>query len=81
MENTKNKNSTPKDFSAVALGLELGFIISIPLVLFLLAGIFLDKKFGTLPLFLIAGILLSAIVTIVGVRNLLLPFLDKRSRK
>jgi len=38
---------------------ELGFIIAVPLIVTILAGIWLDKKFGTIPLFIIVGILLA----------------------
>ncbi len=81
MENTPNKeNKMGKSLYAVSLGLELGLIIAVPLIIFLLLGIFLDRKFGTLPLFLILGLLLNMVVTVMGVKNLLLPFLEKRSQ-
>jgi F0F1-type ATP synthase assembly protein I len=88
MENTKNQNmqnnsrQTIKNtwVAAFALGTEMGFMIAIPLVVFVAGGVFLDKKLGTLPLFLIIGILLNLAVTIVGTKKLILPFLEKRSQ-
>ena len=47
--------------------LELGFIIAIPLVVFALLGRFLDKRFVTSPLALLAGIFISLVVTAIGV--------------
>jgi F0F1-type ATP synthase assembly protein I len=65
---------------AISLGAELGFLIAVPMVLFLLLGLYLDKKFNTLPVFLISMVILCMITTIFEVRNLILPFLEKRSQ-
>ena len=51
----KNENS----WSALGLAWELGYTIAIPLVVFALAGRYLDKKLGTSPFLLLLGILLS----------------------
>ncbi|HDH99331.1 MAG TPA: AtpZ/AtpI family protein [bacterium] len=74
----KNKASF---FYALSLGTELGFLIAIPLIIFLLLGLFLDKKFETFPIFLICGILIGLGATFVDVYYLVLPFLEKRSGK
>ncbi len=77
-------NGNPKQkkefFYALSLGLELGFLIVAPLVGFLLLGLFLDKKLGTAPIFLISLILLSLIAVFFEIRLLILPFLEKRSQ-
>ncbi len=78
MDNKKEKNNF---FYAVTLGLELGFLIAAPLILFLLVGLFLDKKFDTVPVFLILFIVLGIIATIFEIFYLILPFLEKRSQK
>lgn len=70
MESDKNHNEQPKkgnknplSFLAFASMLgELGFLIAIPLVIAILAGLYLDRKFHTLPLFVILG-MLAAIAT------------------
>lgn len=56
---------TEKDnkWSTLAFAWELGYSIVIPLVLFTLAGRFLDKKLGTSPWLLLAGIIISIIIT------------------
>lgn len=77
----KNNNQKPKFFYAISLGLELGFLIAVPLVLFLFFGVFLDKKFNTSPIFLIILTILSLVTMIFELRFLVLPFLEKRSRK
>ncbi len=78
MENTNQKRNF---FYAASLGLELGFLIAVPLVVFLLVGLFIDRKLGTLPLFLIIFLILSTISTFFEIRYLILPFLEKRSQK
>ncbi|MBU4298873.1 AtpZ/AtpI family protein [Patescibacteria group bacterium] len=77
---TPQKNNS-KLLYAVSLGLELGFLIALPLVFFLALGLFLDKKLGTLPIFLISSIILGLVATVINVYYLVLPFLEKRSQK
>lgn len=76
-----NKLSKIDFLYALSLGMGLGLLVAVPLVVFLLLGLFLDKKLNTLPLFLIIFILLSLAVAAYEVRNLILPFLEKRSQK
>lgn len=78
MQNNQQKS---KFFYAVALGVELGFLIALPLVLFLFLGVYLDKKFNTFPLFIIVAVILSFIAMISELKFLILPFIEKRSGK
>ena len=61
------KNSQPKNkkawVSSLNLAFQLGYTIAIPLVALTLLGRFLDKKFGTSPWLLIAGVIISLIIT------------------
>lgn len=66
-----------KFYYAILLGTELGFLISLPLVSFLLLGFFLDKKFNTSPAFLIGGTILGIIFSIADFYYFLLPFFKK----
>lgn len=75
-ENNQNKLAL-----AMALGLELGFAIAVPLVGFLLFGIWLDRTVGTAPLFMIVFLLAGLAAIVVEVRYLIMPFLEKRSQK
>jgi len=52
-----------KQFSALGLAWELGYTIAVPLVALALFGRFLDKKLGTAPWLLLAGILVSIAVS------------------
>jgi len=65
----------------LSLGLELGFLIALPLVIFLLLALFLDKKLQTFPVFLISGIIIGLIVSFFNIYYLVFPFLEKRSKK
>ncbi|MBI4034014.1 MAG: AtpZ/AtpI family protein [Candidatus Brennerbacteria bacterium] len=51
------------DFRPLVLAWELGYTIAIPLVGLALLGRFLDKSFGTSPLFLLIGIFVSILVS------------------
>lgn len=62
----KKKNIEParqNDFNAVGLAWELAGIIIIPLVCFLLLGIYLDKLFATKPLYILIGLGISFAIT------------------
>jgi F0F1-type ATP synthase assembly protein I len=50
-----------------ALAGELGLLIVIPLLILLLIGIRLDRSFGTTPLFIIAGLILSFVVSAIAI--------------
>lgn len=63
---------------AIYLGLELGFLIAIPLVVFTLLGVWMDNNFQTLPLFLIIFILLGLIVTMINVKKIIVPIINKK---
>lgn len=72
MEKKEEKKSprqkeTGDSFSPLSLALELGYVIAIPIVVFGLLGRFLDKKFDSSPVLLLAGILVSIIVSSIGI--------------
>ncbi|MDO8512063.1 MAG: AtpZ/AtpI family protein [bacterium] len=46
---------------------ELGFIIAVPLLVTIVAGIWVDKKLATTPLFMIVGILLAITVSTITI--------------
>lgn len=76
----KNPSLAPKDFSAIKLAWELGYTIIIPLILFALLGVFLDKRFNTIPLFTILGIILAAIISSIVIYKKVKPILEENPK-
>jgi F0F1-type ATP synthase assembly protein I len=74
MANKKNSNF----LYAIFLAFQLGFLIALPLVGFLLGGVYLDKKFDSAPIFTVLLMILSLIFVFFEIRYYLLPFLEKR---
>jgi F0F1-type ATP synthase assembly protein I len=64
-----------KQISAPGILLEVGYEISIPLVLFVILGVWIDKKLGTLPLFLLLGIFISLITTSLAIAKVIKKYL------
>jgi len=66
-----------KFFYALSLGWQLGFLVALPLLGFILFGYLLDKKFQTLPFLTLISTSLGVLITIYDVYYLILPFLKK----
>ncbi len=60
-------NKKSNTASLMSLAMDLGFTIAIPIVLFGLGGALLDRKLGTSPLFLLIGVVLSIVITSIGI--------------
>ena len=58
-------------FSILGPALHIGFFIVFSVLIFVLAGLWLDKKFETLPLFLILGVIASLAVSMVEVYRII----------
>lgn len=54
-------------FLSLRLAWNLGFIISVPVALFGFGGAYMDKHYGTSPIFVITGFVLAAVLSGVGV--------------
>lgn len=65
----KNENFWPM----ASLAWELGYLIAVPLVVFALAGKFLDKKLGSSPWLLLGGIFFSLAVSSYMVYKKIIP--------
>jgi len=60
-----------------ALGLTgVGFFIAGCIIGGLLGGLWLDEKFSTKPVFLVAGLILGIVLAFYGVYSMLKPILD-----
>ena len=64
--------------SNINLGLKLGLLIVLPLVGFLLLGVWLDSLMKTSPWCMLAGVLIGIIVAIILVCKVIIPYLDKK---
>ncbi|MFH0820653.1 MAG: AtpZ/AtpI family protein [Candidatus Peregrinibacteria bacterium] len=53
--------------SLLEIGLEFGMIIAIPLIALIGLGLYLDKKYGTVPLFILIGLF-----TALGISSIML---------
>ena len=62
---------------AISIAWQLGFIIAIPIGLFLFLGAWADKRFSTQPFFIIAGGAVGILVTVRELRHVLEPFFKK----
>jgi len=62
---------TGKALLTMGVAMQLGFSIALPLILFIVLGIFADKKFGTMPLFTIVGVLLSLVVSVMQIYQII----------
>jgi|GEM_PF-1992302 len=60
-----------KSFNPYMYTLEIGFRISIPLVAFMLLGIWLDKRLGTGHTMLFVGIGLSLLTSVYGIKQMI----------
>jgi len=68
-------NEAPRPGGSQGMGLmlslrlawNLGFIIAVPVVVFGFGGAYLDKHFGTTPIFVITGFTLAIVLSGIGV--------------
>ena len=67
-----------KIFYAISLAWQLGFIIAIPLVVFVFLGFWVDKFLNTSPLFIILGILTGMTITVYEIYQMLVPLIKNK---
>lgn len=74
------KNQDIKDalWLSVQLVWDMGWIISLPVVVLGFAGAYVDRYYGTSPLFILSGFLFAAIASSIGVKRKLKRILEKR---
>jgi F0F1-type ATP synthase assembly protein I len=66
-----------KSFSALSLAWQLGYTISVPIVVLALLGRWADKKLGTSPWLLLGGILLSILLSSWAIYKKTLDIIEK----
>lgn len=65
----------------LGMGSGLGFVLAAPLAIAIFLGVMIDKKLETFPIALIISILIGIGLTIVNLYKIIIPFLEKRSKK
>ena len=58
----------------------IGFYIAACILIGILAGLWLDNKVGTTPLFILLGALLGLGLALFGVYRMVRPLMDKRDK-
>ncbi len=73
-----------KDWTLLAQALQMGWVVVISLLIPLFAGIWLDKRLGTTPLFILLGMVVGILAATIGVVRVALrtfAALDKGAEK
>lgn len=63
---------------ALSLAWQLGFLVAVPIGVFLFLGFRGDKALGTSPLLLIISLLIGVIITIYEVYHLFIPLIKDK---
>jgi F0F1-type ATP synthase assembly protein I len=63
----KPASPQPPLINVWSLAGEIGFILALPLVILVVLGVKVDKHFGTTPLFIIVGMLLSMVISATAI--------------
>ena len=78
----KNKKETgDNDLSLLSLAWDLGWMITIPIVILAIGGAFLDKNLGTSPWFLLGAIGLALVITAIMVYTKVIKIMEELSKK
>ena len=65
-------------YYSISLVGQVGWSVAVPLVVFILIGVFLDKQFETKPTFILGGLVLGMVVSFYSLYKLLKPFITKK---
>ncbi len=63
MKEKKTKSESPLKVNLLQIGIKFGITIALPLLGFIALGFILDKKLGTLPIFIILGVIFATILS------------------
>lgn len=67
-----------KNLNTLYLGLKIGLLVTIPLIGFLLLGVWMDTKFDTFPIYLITGIVVGLASAVFLVYKIIIPYINKK---
>ena len=81
MDNKEDKNKQQTLWFALSLAWQLGYTIAIPLIVFLIIGVSLDKYFKTSPFLSLIAVFFSLIVTTFSVYKKSMKILNQEIKK
>lgn len=67
-----------KNLNTLYLGLKIGLLVSVPLIGFLLLGVWIDTKFNTFPICLVIGIVVGLASAVFLVYKVIIPYINKK---
>ncbi|HDL75059.1 MAG TPA: AtpZ/AtpI family protein [bacterium] len=73
-----SKKNNFKTFYVLSIAFQLGFLIVIPIGVFLFLGVLGDKFFNTQPILLLFGLSIGIAITTYEVYQLLIPLIKDR---
>lgn len=76
IEQKNHKINSDKSFPIKTLTFEIGFTITVPIVIFALLGRFLDKYFDSSPVILLVGIVISIFISSFLIYNKVSKYFD-----
>jgi len=69
---------TSKNRNTIYLGLKFGLLITVPMIGFLLLGLWVDRTLETFPIYLIVGGLVGIFSAFLIVYKGIIPYLNKK---
>lgn len=78
-------NFDKKSLTALELAWNLGYMIVVPILVFGIGGVFLDKKLDSFPLFVVVGFVLAMTISLgvvyVKTKDIIVMGVNKKSKK
>jgi len=67
-----------RNTNTIYLGMKIGLVMTLPLVGFLILGLWIDDRLDTFPVCSIGGIILGIVAGVFTVWKIIIPYLDKK---
>jgi len=65
----------------LGMGSGIGILLAFPLAISIFLGALIDSKLGTFPWILILAVFIGLFLTLINIYKIIIPFLEKRSKK
>lgn len=77
----ENQHTRKLGVNVLEIGLQFGVIIAVPLVLLICLGLYLDKTFNTIPLFILLGLFTALGISTYGLYRRISEIQDTLNNK